>query len=63
MPEPVPPPAPPPEPAFKPATEAKTVRQTQPKKQRRGTAQLTVTRRPTLSMGGGMNGTGVQLSR
>ena len=63
MPEPVPPPAPPPEPAFKPATEAKTVRQTQPKKQRRGTAQLTATRRPTLSMGGGQNGTGVQLSQ
>jgi len=61
MPEPVPPPAPPPEPPP-PATEAKTVRQMQPKKQKRGTAQLTATRRPTLSMGGGNGGTGVQLS-
>jgi len=62
MPEPVPPPAPPPEP-LPPASEAKTVRQMQPKKQRRGTQQLTATRRPTLSMGGGNGGTGVQLSQ
>ena len=64
MPEPLPPPAPPPEPTFKPATEAKTQRATQPKKQKRGTSQLTAaTRRPTLSMGGGNGGTGVQLSQ
>ena len=62
-PEPLPPPAPPPEPTFKPATEAKTVRQTQPKKQRRGTQQLTATRRPSIGMGGGNGGTGVQLSQ
>ena len=62
MPEPVPPPAPPPKPPP-PASEAKTQRQMQPKKQRRGTQQLTATRRPTLSMGGGQNGTGVQLSQ
>ena len=63
MPEPVPPPAPPPPPKIEPASEAKTQAQMRPKKQRRGTTQLTATRRPTLSMGGGMNGTGVQLSQ
>jgi len=45
------------------AAVAKTQRQTQPQqKRRRGTAQLT-SRRPTLSMGGGTAGTGVQLSQ
>ena len=63
IPPPPPPPAPQPEPTFKPATEAKTQRATQPKKQKRGTSQLTATRRPTLSMGGGNGGTGVQLSQ
>lgn len=62
IPEPAPPPAPPPQPPP-PASEAKTQRQMQPKKQKRGTSQLTAaTRRPTLSMGGGNGGTGVQLS-
>ena len=62
MPEPLPPPALPPKPPP-PAEEAKTQRQMQPKKQKRGTSQLTATRRPTLSMGGGNGGTGVQLSQ
>ena len=45
------------------AAVAKTQRQAQPQqKRRRGTAQLT-SRRPTLSMGGGQVGTGVQLSQ
>ena len=62
-PEPLPPPAPPPEP-LPPAEKAVTQRATQPKKQKRGTSQLTAaTRRPTLSMGGGNGGTGVQLSQ
>ena len=64
IPPPPPPPAPAPESTFKPATEAKTQKQMQPKKQKRGTQQLTAaTRRPTLSMGGGNGGTGVQLSQ
>ena len=61
IPPPLPPPAPPPEP-LPPAEKAVTQRATQPKKQKRGTSQLTATRRPTLSMGGGNGGTGVQLS-
>jgi len=65
---PMPPPvAPPPQPASPPPptemeTVAKTVRQTQPKKLKRGTAQLTARRRPSIGMGGGNGGTGVQLS-
>ena len=62
MPEPLPPPAPPP-PPLPTAEKAVTQRATQPKKQKRGTSQLTATRRPTLSMGGGNGGTGVQLSQ
>ena len=62
MPEPLPPPAPLPKP-LPPAKEAKTKRQMQPTKRRRGTSQLTASRRPTLSMGGGNGGVGVQLSR
>lgn len=61
MPEPPPPPAPPP-PPLPTAERAVTERATQPTKRRRGTTQLTATRRPTLSMGGGNGGTGVQLS-
>lgn len=60
-PEPLPPPAPPP-PPLPTAEKAVTKRSTQPTKRRRGTAQVTATRRPTLSMGGGNGGTGVQLS-
>ena len=56
-----PPPAPPP-PPLPTAERAVTQRATQPTKRRRGTTQLTATRRPTLSMGGGNGGTGVQLS-
>jgi hypothetical protein len=62
MPEPPPPPAPPP-PPLPTAERAVTKRATQPTKRRRGTTQLTATRRPTLSMGGGNGGTGVQLSQ
>jgi hypothetical protein len=63
MPEPPPPPAPPP-PPLPTAERAVTQRATQPTKRRRGTQQLTRSvRRPTLSMGGGMAGTGVQLSQ
>ena len=63
MPPPVAPPptpAPPPQPT-KMETAAKTVRQTQPKKLKRGTAQLTARRRPSIGMGGS-GGTGVQFS-
>jgi len=63
IPEPAPPPAPPP-PPLPTAERAVTQRATQPTKRRRGTSQLTAaTRRPTLSMGGGSGGTGVQLSQ
>ena len=63
MPEPAPPPAPPP-PPLPTAERAVTQRATQPTKRRRGTQQLTRSvRRPTLSMGGGNGGTGVQLSQ
>jgi len=62
MPEPLPPPAPPP-PPLPTAEKAVTKRATQPTKRRRGTSQVTASRRPTLSMGGGNGGTGVQLSR
>jgi len=62
-PEPVPPPALLPDP-LPTAERAVTKRATEPTKRKRGTQQLTaVTRRPTLSMGGGNGGTGVQLSR
>jgi len=61
MPPPLPPPAPPP-PPLPTAEKAVTKRATQPTKRRRGTSQVTATRRPTLSMGGGNGGTGVQLS-
>lgn len=61
MPEPLPPPAPPPKP-LPPAKEAKTQKQMQPTKRRRGTSQLTARRRPSIGMGGGNGGTGVQLS-
>ena len=56
-----PPPAPPPASTFEPAPEAKTQRQMQPTKRRRGTQQLTATRRPSIGMGGA-GGSGVQLS-
>ena len=62
MPPPPPTPAPPP-PPLPTAERAVTKRATQPTNRRRGTTQLTATRRPTLSMGGGMNGTRVQLSQ
>ena len=63
MPEPAPTPAPPP-PPLPLAEKAVTQRATQPTKRRRGTQQLTKSvRRPTLSMGGGQAGTGVQLSQ
>ena len=62
MPEPPPPPAPPP-PPLPTAERAIAKRATQPTKRRRGTTQLTATRRPVLSMGGGNGGTGVQLSQ
>jgi hypothetical protein len=63
MPPPPPPPAPPP-PPLPTAERAVTKRATQPTKRRRGTQQLTRSvRRPTLSMGGGTAGTGVQLSQ
>jgi hypothetical protein len=62
IPPPPPPPAPPP-PPLPTAERAVTKRATQPTKRRRGTTQLTATSRPTLSMGGGQNGTGVQLSQ
>ena len=55
------PPAPAPPPPTKMETVAKTVRQTQPKKLKRGTAQLTARRRPSIGMGGS-GGTGVQFS-
>jgi len=61
IPPPPPPPAPPP-PPLPTAEKAVAKRATQPKKTKRGTSQLTATRRPTLSMGGGNGGTGVQLS-
>ena len=63
MPEPPPPPPPPPMPPAEPASEVESARPaTTTQKRRRGTRQLTV-RRPTLGMGGGQDGTGVQLSQ
>ena len=63
MPEPPPPPPPPPPPTRTASevepTAARTASTAMAKK--RGTRKLTV-RRPTLSMGGGNGGTGVQLS-
>ena len=62
MPPPPPPPAPPP-PPLPTAEKAVTSRQAKPQqKRRRGTAQLTA-RRPSVGMGGGSGGTGVQLSQ
>jgi hypothetical protein len=61
MPEPLPPPAPPP-PPLPTAEKAVTKRATQPTKRRRGTSQVTARRRPSVGMGGGNGGTGVQLS-
>ena len=59
IPPPPPPPAPPPPPM--PVAEApKTVRQTQPQKRKRGTAQLARTSRPTIR--GASGGTGVYMS-
>jgi len=60
MPEPPPPPAPPP-PPLPLAEKAVTKRATQPTKRRRGTAQVTARRRPSIGMGGGNGGVGVQL--
>jgi hypothetical protein len=61
IPPPPPPPAPPP-PPLPLAEKAVTSRQAKPQqKRRRGTAQLTA-RRPSVGMGGGSGGTGVQLS-
>jgi hypothetical protein len=62
MPEPLPPPAPPP-PPLPTAEKVVTKRATQPTKRRRGTSQVTARRRPSIGMGGGNGGTGVQLSR
>jgi hypothetical protein len=62
MPEPLPPPAPPP-PPLPTAEKAVSKRVAQPTKRRRGTSQLTARRRPSIGMGGGNGGTGVQLSR
>lgn len=62
IPPPPPPPAPPP-PPLPTAERAVTKRATQPTKRKRGTSQLTANRRPTLSMGGGNGGTGVQFSQ
>ena len=62
----IPPPPPPPAPQPPPlptAERAVTKRATEPTKRRRGTQQLTATRRPTLSMGAANGGTGVQLSQ
>ena len=56
------PPAPPP-PPLEMAKKAPTKRATQAPKRRRGTQQVTAVRRPTLGMGGGNGGTGVQLSQ
>ena len=62
IPPPPPPPAPPP-PPLPTAEKAVTTRQARPQqKRRRGTAQLTA-RRPSVGMGGGSGGTGVQLSQ
>jgi hypothetical protein len=61
IPPPPPPPAPPPPPLAM-AEKAPTQRATQPTKRRRGTAQVTARRRPSIGMGGGNGGTGVQLS-
>jgi len=60
MPAPPPPPAPAP-PPLKMAAKAPTKRATQPTKRRRGTAQVTARRRPSIGMGGS-SGTGVQFS-
>jgi len=45
------------------AEKAPTQRATQPTKRRRGTQQVTARRRPSIGMGGGNGGTGVQLSQ
>jgi hypothetical protein len=60
---PIPPPPAPPPPPLPTAEKAVTTRQARPQqKRRRGTAQLTA-RRPSVGMGGGSGGTGVQLSQ
>ena len=63
MPPPVAPPTPAPSPAdpLKMAAKAPTKRATQPTKRRRGTAQVTARRRPSIGMGSS-GGTGIQLS-
>jgi len=62
IPPPAPRPAPPPASTFDPETKAVTQAQVRKEtKRRRGTAQLTA-RRPSVGMGGGSGGTGVQLS-
>jgi len=63
IPPPPPPPAPPPPPlamAEKAPTQRAATRQI---KRRRGTQQVTARRRPSIGMGGGNGGTGVQLSQ
>ena len=57
----IPRPAPPPPEPLEMAAKASTKRATQPTKRRRGTAQVTARRRPSIGMGGS-GGTGVQLS-
>jgi hypothetical protein len=61
IPPPPPPPAPPP-PPLEMAKKAPTKRATQAPKRRRGTQQVTAVRRPSIGMGAGNGGTGVQLS-
>jgi len=60
IPPPPPPPAPPPTNIPKIAEESKTVRQTQPKKRKRGAQAQLKRSRPTL--GGSAGGTGVYMS-
>ena len=60
-PKPPPPPPAPPPPPLPLAEKAVTKRATQPTKRRRGTAQVTARRRPSIGMGGGNGGVGVQL--
>ncbi len=62
IPPPPPPPAPPP-PPLEMAKKAPTKRATQAPKRRRGTQQVTAVRRPSIGMGAGNGGTGVQLSQ
>ena len=57
----IPKPAPSPPEPLEMAAKAPTKRATQPTKRRRGTAQVTARRRPSIGMGSS-GGTGVQLS-